>query len=321
MHRATVPKSHFDLGRVDVHIDQRGIDFHEQGVGRLLVSVQHVFVSAACAMHDHLVAHKTAIDIGKLVVRARSGGVGQTGAADHFEGAGVVFHSNGLRHKVFTQHIGQTLRQTGRTGMNAPLFKQLAFVPDGKAHIGAGQGMAAHGFDAVRQFGAVTFQKLAAGRRRKKQLFHFHRGAHGAGSGADLACAAIQCKGIGLAIHAREQSQLGHRIDRCQRFAPEAHGHDRFKLIEVADFAGGVAFQGGGQLVWRNATAIVFNGDQPGATPHQPQRDAARACVHGVVQQFAHHRGGALHHLASGDLADQFIWEFANGAARGSRCV
>ena len=40
------------------------------------------------------------------------------------------------------------------------------------------------------------------------------------------------------------------------------------------------------------------------------------AGVERVVHQLAHHRGRALHHLAGGDLADQFVRQLADGAAR-----
>ena len=138
VYRAAVPETHFDLGGVHVHIDQCGVDLHEQRIGRLLVAVQHVFVGAARTVHDHFVAHKAAVHIGKLVVWARARSVWQTGTADHFERPGVVFDGYGLRHEVFAQHIGQALLQACCAGVHTPLLHQLAFVPNGEAHIRAG---------------------------------------------------------------------------------------------------------------------------------------------------------------------------------------
>jgi hypothetical protein len=63
-----------------------------------------------------------------------------------------------------------------------------------------------------------------------------------------------------------------------------------------------------------DAHAVVFHADQAHATGKQAQRDLRGTRVEGVVHQFSNHRGGALDHLTSGDLADQFIWEFADGA-------
>jgi hypothetical protein len=65
----------------------------------------------------------------------------------------------------------------------APLRDQLAVVPDGKAHVGPGQGVAAHRLDAVGQLGGVGLEELAACRRAEEQLFHFHGGAGAAGGG------------------------------------------------------------------------------------------------------------------------------------------
>ena len=39
--------------------------------------------------------------------------------------------------------------------LGAPLLHQFALVPNGKAHLGAGEGMAAHGFHALGHFGVV----------------------------------------------------------------------------------------------------------------------------------------------------------------------
>ena len=74
--------------------------------------------------------------------------------------------------------------------------------------------------------------------------------------------------------------------------------------MQVGDFAGGVAAQGNGQLVAGNAAAVVLDGNQPHAASQQPHGDLAGARVQGVVHQLAHLRGGALHHFASGNLAD-----------------
>ena len=96
MHFAAVAKAHLDLGRVHVHIDTRRVDLDIQGIHRLAVAVQHVFIGAACAVAEHFVAHKTAIDIGELLIGARTGGVGGAGAAPdthglaECRGAGVV---------------------------------------------------------------------------------------------------------------------------------------------------------------------------------------------------------------------------------------
>ena len=85
-------------------------------------------------------------------------------------------HGQRLGDKLAAQHVGQPLlvgaqaadsagamnaacvacaTDVARAAAGAPLLNQLAFVPDGKAHVGPHQGVAAHRLDAVRQFGGV----------------------------------------------------------------------------------------------------------------------------------------------------------------------
>ena len=85
-------------------------------------------------------------------------------------------HGQGLGDKLAAQHVGQALLvgaqaaepagameaacvacavDAARAAAGAPLFNKLAFVPDGKAHVGPHQGMAAHRLDAMRQLGGV----------------------------------------------------------------------------------------------------------------------------------------------------------------------
>ena len=44
--------------------------------------------------------------------------------------------------------------------------------------------------------------------------------------------------------------------------------------------------------------------------------NAPSVCIEGVLDELLQHRGGALDHLAGGDLADQFVGQFTNRAAR-----
>ena len=77
-----------------------------------------------------------------------------------------------------------------------------------------------------------------------------------------------------------------------------------------------MALEGNRQLLWGDAPAVVFHGDQAHTTGEQAHRDVGGTRVQRVVEQLAQHRCRAFNHLASGDLADQFIGEFADG----SRC-
>ena len=293
-------------------------------------------------MGDDLVAHEAAIDIGKLPVGARTGGVGYAGQppdpqalqaagggrfAGHVIGRPVDHH--GLGREVFAQHIGQpsaqrvqvtfTAGQVGRDG--APLRHQLAFVPDGEPDIGTAQGVASHRLDAMGQLGAFRLEELAPCRCGKEQLAHLDGGAAASRGRLQLATAAVEQPAMtgGVFIGAREYRHLGDGTDRRQRFATEPHGVHRLQVVQAGDLAGGVALEGGGQLLAQDAAAIVLDADQADATGLQSHRDLSSARVQGVVQQFTYHRGRSLDHLAGGNLADQLIRQFADRTSGGGQ--
>ena len=334
MHLAAVPEAHLDLGRVHIHVHPRRIQRDEQGVDRLAVAVQHVFVGAAGGVGDGFVAHIAAVHISELPVVARARGIGHASESPDAQTLAFVFdglsagrgplHRDRLRNEVFTEHIAQPLAQRGHAaaGHGAPLRMQFALVPDGKTHIGPGQGVAAHRLHAMGQLGGVGFQELAARGRGEKQLAHLHRGARRAGGGLQFTAAAVEQPAVGLfvGVHPGEQRNLGDGADGGQRLAPKTHGADRFQIAQAGDLAGGVALQGGGQLGAQNAAAVVLHADQAHAAGQQAQGDLGGARVQGVVHQLAHDRGGPLHDFAGGDLTDQLVGQFKNGAAWGGRC-
>ena len=169
---AAVAKADFDFGRVHIHIDARRVHLHIKHIHRLAMTVQHIFVSAAGRVRQHFVPHKAAVDIGELLVRPRTGGIRNAGAAPDANRrlavvaarAAFVAHSHRLRHEVFAQYIGQALIERRqrvvalhRRRSGAPLLDQFAFVPNGKSNVRPHQGMATHRLEAVGQLSGVGF--------------------------------------------------------------------------------------------------------------------------------------------------------------------
>jgi hypothetical protein len=146
--------------------------------------------------------------------------------------------------------------------VNAPLFNELAFVPDGKADIGSGEGMTPDRIDAVRQLGRIGLEKFTPRWRGKKKLPHLDRGPHRAGRRFEFTGAGIELPAMVGIGGAREQVHLGDRDDGRQGLAPEAHGAHRFEVLQRADLAGSVAPQGQRHFIDVNALAVVFDPDQ-----------------------------------------------------------
>ncbi len=175
-----------------------------QRIHRLALAVQHVFVGAAHGVGEHLVAHEAAVDVEVLLVGARAGRVGNAGAA--CRRAPAPAHAptgDAALDEVVAQRVGQALVAGGG---GAPLLDQLALVPHGEADLGPRQRMAAHGLDAVGEFGGVGLQELAPGRRGEEQFAHLDGGAHRARHRAQFAGAAVERIGrvgaAGARVHA-----------------------------------------------------------------------------------------------------------------------
>ena len=86
-----------------------------------------------------------------------------------------------------------------------------------------------------------------------------------------------------------------------QSLAAEAKGPDFGQILRRAELAGGVAQKGGGQLLRRDAAAVVRHPDQAHAAPLDLHHDGGGSGVDGIFHQLLHNGGRPLHHLACGD--------------------
>ena len=76
--------------------------------------------------------------------------------------------------------------------------------------------------------------------------------------------------------------------------------------------AGGVPAQRQRQLVAGDAAAVILDHDAAHPARGKPHDDLGGARVQRVIDQFAHHGGWPLDHLAGRDLADQLVRQFAD---------
>ena len=89
--------------------------------------------------------------------------------------------------------------------------------------------------------------------------------------------------------------------DGRQRLAPEAQGTNGRQISGGAHFAGGVAEEGGGQFLRRDAAAVVRHPDEGHAAALQLGHHGGRSGVYGVFDELLHDAGRPFHHLAGGD--------------------
>ena len=110
-----------------------------------------------------------------------------------------------------------------------------------------------------------------------------------------------------------DDADTGDGCDRGECFASEAHGDDAIEVVGLANLACCVGGQGEGELLLRDASAIVADADELDAAFVEIDFDAGCSGVKAVFDEFLDDAGGAFDDLAGGDLIDQQRRERADG--------
>ena len=306
---ALFAEPHLVLGGVHVHIHQRRVHFEEQHIGRVAAVVEHVRVGLAHRVADHLVADHPAVDVEILQIRLGPGEGGQAHPAVQPQAGVLDVHGQCLIHEGTA---AQPRHPGGAQGVVVPgrqLVDHFLVVAEAEAGLEFAQGDPPEHLFQVVEFGFLGAQETAPGRRIEEQVAHRHGAAARVRGGRHgrrhVAPFHGNLPALGLVAAVAGQAQPRHRTDRRQRLAPETEGADRLQVFEAADLAGGVAGQGQRQVILVDAAAVVAHPDQLGAALLHVHGDLAGAGVERVFQQLLKHRGGALHHLAGGDLVGE----------------
>ena len=321
VHLAAVAEAHFDLGRVHVDVDPRRVDLEIQRIHRLALAVQHVLVGAARGVGEHLVAHEAAVDVGELLVGPRSRRIRDAGKAHTRIACLPSCRMDPPRYSTGTlRPISSWPSTSASRWSRVPARHCSTSLPSCQmAKPTSGRASACRRTASMQWASSVAsvLRNLRRAGVLKNSSLHLDGGAGGACGRPEFAAARIQQEGAGRAGRARQQAQLGNRGDRREGLAAESH--------RARPTRGRPATR---SCWWRGAAA-------PAAVPRgrcrcrRPRpRSAARrrpsrrtatcagARVERVVDQFAHHRSRPLDHFAGGDLADQFLRQFADCAAR-----
>ncbi|MNM52975.1 hypothetical protein D3C81_640660 [compost metagenome] len=311
VHRARLAEAHFDLGRVHVDVDHLRRQVQAQHVRREAVAMQDVLIGAAHGVVEQLVAHKPAVDEEILLVRPPPGRRGQPREAIEVQRAGFLVQRQPGACEVGAQHL------RGARGHVAavPVLERLAVVMDRNRDIGPRQRRPPDHLQAVSQLGLFRFEELSARWRVEVQVLHIDHRADPARGGLEVAGVGADLGGMGGIGGAAGQHEVRDRRDGRERLAPEAEREHGFQFVERGDLAGGVAREGHGQFVGRNAAAVVRDDHAPHAALLEPDGQLRGAGIECIFEQFLDHRGRPFDHFAGGDLADQLVRQGADGAA------
>ena len=138
-------------------------------------------------------------------------------------------------------------------------------------------------------------------------------GAGGGGDGRDVAAFDGDGDRVGGRGGARGDGQTGGSADGGQGFAPETEGVDADEMV-IGEFGGGVTQDGEGEFVGGHAESVIGDLDTVDAAAGNGDRDAGRAGVERVFNEFAGRRGRTFDDFAGGDAVDGAFGEQADAA-------
>ena len=300
-HRLLPLEFHLGLGGVDVHVHLAGAYRQVDDTAGEFPHHPLVFVGFLHRRHHHAAFYVPSVDEKVLITPGSPAAGGQGGEPLRAHPVAAALHGQEAQGDV-PAHDGVD----GAFQLPVAGGEQLLLpVPDEfHTDLRVGQGGALDHGEHSGALGGILLGEFQPGGGVVKQvphrhsralgtarllLAHHHPRLHGEGS--------PQC----LVLGAGEQLYPGDGGDRRQRLPPEAQGADGLQIPLAGDLGRGVAQEGGGGLVRRDAAAVVGDPDQRHAAVGDLHRHRPGPGVDGVFHQLLHHAGGALHHLPGGD--------------------
>ena len=157
---ARVAEAHLGLGRVHVDVDAGWVERQEQTVSRVAAAVQHVLISLAQCMGEHLVAHEAAINVAILSVATRPGVGRQCGVASQRQVAGGHLDAARIGEEVVAQNRSGAAAEIGPW----QLQRDAAVVCQREGDFQVGQRHALEHLGAMRELGAFALQEFSPSR-------------------------------------------------------------------------------------------------------------------------------------------------------------
>ena len=291
-HRAFIAKTDFLLRRVDVDVDQLGVDADVDDRDRMSPALEPSLVALLQGIDERPRADRPAVDREHHAVAAAPAE------------ARLADHAGHERQPDHLQHLRRNRRPIYRRDRTPPVA--VAVGADGgtavDGEVNADVWMeqrkrADHVFDRGH-LGRIALQKLEARRHVPKEIPHLDRDAGEQGPRPvlhDLCVADAERRAAGGAL------DVGDGRDACQRFAAKAERLDHGEIRQRGQLARRVPDERQRELISRDAGAVVADADRRLARATDVDADPACPGVERVLDQLLDHRGRALDHLASGD--------------------
>ena len=307
-HRGIV-ETHLGLRRMDVDVDLACRDIEEQCRDRMPVARQHLGIGAADRTHQQPVLHRAPVD-DEILVIGDAAIIGWQ-SRDPAQHDALALHID--RHRVVGERaIGERgdpvrLRLPPRHGQRpSPL------VLDAEADIGTCHRQTTDDIDAGGIFRAARAEELPPrGYAREEVLGNDSRPRRQRRRPVAHQLAVVDDAGPAFrACDPTLDRQPCDAGDRGQRLAAETErrdGLDRF----VRQLRGRMAFERERHVGRAHAAPVVGDLDPRQPAVAQNDRDATRARIDRVFDQFLQRAGGSFHHFTGGDAVDQMFGQAA----------
>jgi hypothetical protein len=315
VHELRVAEPNFQLRRMRVDVHAARIDGDVHDVRRLPRLEQHVSITEPRGMAQQLVAdepivHERVLHVGLAAgERRRRQPPAQAQAFDRSLEMPCVLHELVAAHLRHAPLLALA-PASGRQQEHGPAVTgQLELDVEASERE-----IAQHGVD-VAELRFLRFLEFPPRRRVEKEIAHLDRRAGRTSSRlglAELAAVARDLPRVLVDSPARREREPRNRTDAWQRLAAEPHGDERFEILERGDLAGGVPRQREGQLVARDARAVVGYANQHGTATFHVDGDGPRTCVERVLDELLDDGRRALDDLAGRDLVDELRREDSN---------
>ena len=305
-HGAFVLKAHLQLIGMNVHVHVLIGHFQKQGAHGKFADHDPALAAVFQCPAQNAAAEEPPIDEKALLLAVSPGKLPHADKSADGHAALVPADRDHLPESVLAVQAEQGGIQLA---VAQAMIDRLALADESERDFRVGQNQPEHIVRHQPGLNGGLFQELPADGGVIKQILHHEGGAHWRGGLTDVgklaalhltAHAELRVGGFGGAGHFRHCRHGG------QRLTAKAQRVDAVQLRFRLQLAGSVALEGQPNLPGGNALAVIRNAQVFDAAAPQLHRDVGRPRVDGVFHQFLHHGSGAFHHLARGDLSDQF---------------
>ena len=262
----------------------------------------HFAVRAQHRVHQLPVADGSPVDEQPHRPGAPQGEIGRSGESMRANAPHAPFKRDQSPADVRAQSLDRTIFKGG-PGVGAKQ-RSIAVAQD-HADIAARKRESQHRLDGVSLFGALALEELLSRGHVEEQIAHLDGGARrraGLAEREHLPTLHLDARSRENTRLTGEQREARDGSDRRQRLAAKPMRADREEIFFAGQLAGRVARQTQARILAPHSAAIVAHANQPASALEQIDFDSARTRVKGVLNQFLHHGGGPLDHLARCNL-------------------